>query len=124
MEQTIGNRQKIKGIAKGLAAAYLISGVMLLILALLLYKLHFDNSKITIGVILIYVFSCFIGGFVTGKKIHTQKFLWGLLLGILYFLLLLVISGISKSGIRVNAKEVITTLLICVGSGMAGGMLS
>lgn len=124
MEQTIGSRQKIKGIAKGLAAAYLISGAMLLLLALLLYKLHFDNSKITIGVILIYVFSCFIGGFLAGKKIHTQKFLWGLLLGILYFLILAVISGISRSGTHIEPKEMITTLLICVGSGMAGGMLS
>ena len=124
MEQTTGSRQKIKGIAKGLAAAYLASAGMLLLLALLLYKLHLDNSKMTIGVILIYVVSCFIGGFMAGKKIHTQKFLWGLLVGVLYFLLLLAVSGISRSGIHVDLKEMITTLLICVGSGMAGGMLS
>ena len=124
MEQTIGSKQKIKGIAKGLAAAYLVSAAMLLLLALLLYKLHFDNGKIAIGVILIYVVSCFTGGFMTGKRIHTQKFLWGLLLGVIYFVLLLVISGISRSGIRADLKQMITTLLICVGSGMAGGMLS
>ena len=80
MEQTAKHTQKMMSLIKGLIVAYLITGSLLLLLALLLYKLELDEGKVTIGIIVIYVVSCFFGGFLVGKKAGTQKFLWGMLL--------------------------------------------
>ena len=70
---------------KSLLIAYVVTGIFLLILTLLLYKMGLSEQKVNIGVILIYVIATFSGGFVMGKLSMTHKFLWGLLTGVLYW---------------------------------------
>ena len=52
---------------KSLLAAYVVTGIFLLILTLLLYKMGLSEQNVNIGVILIYVIATFSGGFVMGK---------------------------------------------------------
>lgn len=109
---------------KSLLCAYVITGILLLILTLLLYKLNLDEGKVAAGVILIYVVSTFAGGFVIGKMAGTRKFIWGLTCGILYFALLLLVSlGLYRS-LQGNGTNVLTTFFLCAGGGMLGGMVS
>ena len=124
MEQTVKQTPKMMSLVKGLIAAYLITGILLLLLALLLYKLELDEGKVTIGIIVIYVLSCFIGGFFVGKKAGTQKFLWGMLLGVTYFLLLTAVSAVTEPGLASGFKGLLTSFIMCSGAGMLGGMLS
>lgn len=124
MEQTVKQTPKMMSLVKGLIAAYLITGILLLLLALLLYKLELDEGKVTIGIIVIYVLSCFIGGFFVGKKAGTQKFLWGMLLGVTYFLLLTAVSAVTEPGLSSGFKGLLTSFIMCSGAGMLGGMLS
>lgn len=124
MEQTAKQTPKMMFLVKGLIAAYLITAILLLILALLLYKLELDEGKVTIGIIVIYVASCFIGGFFVGKKAGSQKFLWGMLLGLTYFLLLTAVSAVTEPGLASGWKGLITSFVMCAGAGMLGGMLS
>ncbi len=124
MEQTAKQTPKMMFLVKGLIAAYLITAILLLILALLLYKLDLDEGKVTIGIIVIYVTSCFIGGFFVGKKAGSQKFLWGMLLGLTYFLLLTAVSAVTEPGLASGWKGLITSFVMCAGAGMLGGMLS
>ena len=65
---------------KSLLIAYVVTGIFLLILTLLLYKMGLSEQKVNIGVILIYVIATFSGGFVMGKLSMTHKFLWGLVI--------------------------------------------
>ena len=74
---------------KSLLCAYIISGLLLLLLTFLLYKFNINEGKVAAGIIMIYVVSTFVGGFIIGKLSGTRKFLWGLTCGILYFALLL-----------------------------------
>ena len=109
---------------KSLLCAYVITGVLLLILTLLLYKMNLDEGKVSAGIIMIYVISTFVGGFVVGKLSGVRKFVWGLACGILYFALLLLVSlGIYRS-LQGNGTNVLTTFLLCAGGGMLGGMVS
>lgn len=109
---------------KSLLCAYIISGILLLLLAFLLYKLNLDEGKVSAGIIMIYVISTFAGGFIIGKLAGVRKFLWGLTCGILYFGLLLLVSiGIYRS-LQGNGANVLTTFLLCAGGGMLGGMVS
>lgn len=111
-------------LVKGLIVAYLITGISLLLLALLLFKMHLDEGKVTIGIIIIYIVSCFLGGLFVGKKTGQQKFLWGTMLGLVYFLLLTAISAITEPGLADGWRGLLTSLVMCMGAGMLGGMIS
>ena len=81
-----------ENLVKALLCAYLVTGMFLLILALLLYKAGLSEENVNLGIILIYVIGTFSGGFVMGKLEGQKKFLWGLGTGVVYFALLLLIS--------------------------------
>ena len=119
-----GMEKKAVDILKALLCAYVMTGILLLILTVLLYKAGLSEENINAGIILTYVISTFSGGFVIGKLAGVKKFLWGLLLGIMYFVLLLLISlGIYHS-LQSDMMNLVTTFLLCAGGGMVGGMVS
>lgn len=125
-KKTSGSRveQKVVGMLKALLCAYVITGILLLVLTGLLYKLNLDESKVTVGIIVIYVLSTFIGGFVVGKLSGERKFIWGLMVGIVYFILLLLVSVGLYHSLQGDSSDVMTTFFLCAGGGMLGGMLS
>lgn len=119
-----GIEQTAVRILKALLCAYIVTGIMLLILTILLYKAGLSEENVNAGIILTYVISTFVGGFVMGKLTGTKKFLWGLLLGVLYFVLLLLISLGVYHTLQAEITNLLTTFLLCAGGGMLGGMVS
>ncbi len=115
---------KVRVVIKSIISAYIITGILLLLTAFLLYKMEPEQSLISIGILVIYVLSCFLGGLIAGKGIKSRKFFWGMVTGMLYFVLLLGTSWISGGGIQSGASQIVTTLLLCIGGGMLGGMLA
>lgn len=119
-----GTEQAAVRMLKSLLCAYVVTGIMLLILTLLLYKAGLSEENVNAGIILTYVISTFAGGFVIGKLAGVKKFLWGLLAGILYFVLLLLISLGVYHSVQGELMNLLTTFLLCAGGGMLGGMVS
>ncbi len=111
-------------VLKALLCAYVLTGILLLLLTGLLYKWNLDEGKVTAGIIVIYVVSTFIGGFMIGKMSGERKFLWGLAVGVLYFVLLLLVSFGLYHSLQGGTSDLVTTFLMCAGGGMLGGMLS
>lgn len=109
---------------KALLTSYVITGLLLLVLAFLLYQFQLNKSVVDIGIAAIYILSCFIGGFIEGKIMGTKKYIWGALIGLLYFVLLTIISLAVNQGFDGNTSNFITSLLLCTAGGMLGGMLS
>lgn len=109
---------------KSLLSAYVITGILLLLLALLLYKFQLSESKVNIGVIMIYVISSFLSGFLEGKMMKNRKFLWGAAAGLLYFAILSVISLAVNQSFADGSSHFVTTLILCIAGGTLGGMLS
>lgn len=119
-----GKKTGIMRIFQALLVSYCITGILLLVLAVLLYKMNLDKGKVTAGITGIYVLSAFAGGFLIGKLQKIRKFIWGMVLGILYFLLLLMVSFGVYHTIQGDAMQIMTTLVLCMAGGMLGGMLS
>lgn len=118
------NEVWIMWMVKALLAAYVVTGILLIILALALYKFELNEGAVTAGVTAVYLISTFTGGLVVGKLAKVRRFLWGIVLGILYFaLLLLVTVGIYRT-FHGSSTEILVTFALCVGGGMAGGMIS
>ena len=109
---------------KSLLFSYIMTGILLLILAFLLYKVGISEKIVSIAIIIIYVGATFFAGFVAGKKMENRKFLWGLLMGSAYFIVLIVVSLIVNHSIANLTNSFLTTLVLCAGGGMLGGMLS
>lgn len=103
---------------------FILSGLLLMILAMLLYKMEPGESVIKIGVIVIYVISGLAGGFFLGKMMREQKFLWGLCAGAVYFVILFFVSATVRGGFDMELSRVATAFILCAASGMAGGMIS
>ncbi len=109
-------------VIQALLCSYVTTGILLAILAFLLYRFHLQESVIAIGIIVIYIISTFVGGFVLGKYMKEKKYLWGIILGILYVVLLFLITfGVYRT---LNNGDIATTLVLCLSSGCIGGMLS
>lgn len=118
------NEVWIMWMVKALLASYVVTGILLIILALALYKFELNEGAVTAGVTAVYLISTFTGGLVVGKLAKVRRFLWGIVLGILYFaLLLLVTVGIYRT-FHGSSTEILVTFALCAGGGMAGGMIS
>ena len=109
---------------KSLLSAYIITGVLLLFLALLLYKFQLSEARVNIGIIIVYVVSSFLGGFLEGKMMKARKFLWGAAAGLLYFAILALISLAVNQGFGGGSSHFVTTLILCTAGGTLGGMVS
>ena len=110
-------------VVKVLFAMYIVTGLILLLLTALLYKFDIGENVINLGVIAVYIISGFLGGFILGKVKKTRTFLWGMVIGGLYCLILCAASVLFEKGLGNDAGHFVTTFVLCVASGMAGGML-
>ena len=111
-------------ILKALLVSYVVTGLLLLLIAGLLYRFQLEEGKVQIVIILTYILSCFAGGFLAGKMMKSRQFLWGVLLGLLYFLIMLLVSLAVNRELQSNTAGFLTSFLLCMGGGMLGGMLS
>ncbi len=124
MEQTIKKNGTLFLTLKLLIFSYVITTILLLFLAFLFYKFRLSEVIINVGITAVYIISTFLSGFLAGKKMKTRKYLWGLLIGAAYFIILLLVSFVINRGISDFTGNFLSTLFLCVGSGMLGGMLS
>ena len=104
--------------------AYIVSALVLVLLAVLVFKAGISQQMVSGGIILAYVLSCFLGGLLAGKKMKQKRFLWGLVMGLAYFLVLFLVSVIVNKSLGAVGDSLLTSLVLCAGGGMLGGMLS
>ena len=116
--------EKVVKQVKALMIAYIVTGILLLLLSALLFKFNLSKEYVEIGITAIYVIACGIAGYFMGKMTENKKFLWGMLTGALYFVIIVLVSMAVNRKIQSDVTELISTLVICIGSGMLGGMIS
>lgn len=115
---------KPRTLLRSLLLSYVISGILLLILAFALYKLKLTEPQINMSVYIIYIIASLFGGFLTGKSTGTRRFFWGLITGLLYFLILFLVSWLMKDGASLDMTRAMTVMGTCILGGTVGGMMS
>ena len=101
-----------------LGLMYVFSVILLGIGSVIIWKTGVTAKSISMAVILVYVLSCFGGGFLLGKKTGSRKLLWGCLIGAVYFGILLLI------GLVAGNSWIFSGGIVCAVAGMVGGMLA
>ena len=62
---SIGRKMAI--LIRAQLTAWVVTALLLLLMALLLFKLELNESKVSLGMTAVYVLSCFFGGLAAGK---------------------------------------------------------
>ena len=110
-------RKSFKWMIVDLMFMYIVTGLGLILMAFLMEKFQLNGTFVE-------VVSGIAGGLIAGKKMKRKKFLWGLLLGSLYFLILFAVSAALAGGLPKDLVHMGTTLGICMAAGTLGGMMS
>ena len=109
---------------KSLLASYIVTGILLLVLTFFMYKFELNEKIVSAAIVGIYVVSTLIGGMIIGKLTKSKRYLWGMVLGIIYFVLLLLITlGVYRT-LNGDSVSIVTSLILCAGGGMTGAMIS
>ena len=116
--------EKVIFITKCMLMAYILTAGLLLLLAFMLYRFGLSEKVVSICIIAIYIVVTFLAGMLAGKKAGKRRFLWGLAMGISYYMILVIVSMIVNKGAQAVAGNMATVFFLCAGSGMMGGMLS
>lgn len=124
MDKVLHRDSKVIVILKDILISYIVTGIMLLLLSFLSLKLDVSNAVLSGGIILTYILSTFIGGFLLGKRAEQRRFLWGLGFGAIYFVVLVLISVLFNSVMGMETSRLVSVMIICLFSGMLGGMVS
>lgn len=115
--------ERLVALLKCLMAAYLITGALLLLVAGVLYKFSIGENVVDISIIVIYCVSSLLAGLFFSKGASSHRYLWGMLAGAAYFVVICAVSAVADPDFMPLSYACITTLLICLGSGMLGGMI-
>lgn len=109
---------------KYLIFACLITVVLLLFGAFLIYKTDLSVKGLSILLVITYILSNLIAGWLIGKSVEKRQFLWGLLVGLGYFMIVFLVSFVGNQFFLADASKLILVFFLCVCSGMFGGMIS
>ena len=124
MERQVRKDSKVMWVLKALLASYIVTGILLLLLTMALYKMELNEKMVSAAIVAIYVMATLIGGILIGKMAKVKRFIWGLGLGVAYFALLLLITLGVYHKLNGDGANLVTTFILCAGGGMAGGMIS
>lgn len=111
-------------LVQSLIVSYIVTGILLCILALIMYQSGAGEKIANLGITLTYILASILAGMMIGKKIKKRRFMWGLFVGMLYFLILTSISLIFQENIILFSAERITAFFLCIAGGTLGGMLA
>lgn len=109
---------------RSLLISYIFSGFLLLLLAFALYKLNLSEGQTDIAVCLVYTLACLAGGFIAGKTAGSRRFFWGLLSGLIYCLMLILLSILFQGGTLPDFQQTLSIMGCCMAGGMFGGIMS
>ena len=117
----VGNLLSVLIVVMGM---YLLSGILLFLISAITYYGDLSGQIVEIGILVIYILVSLVGGLIAGKIKKSKRYLWGMAAGFGYFLVLLLVS-LAMNGFTVTDPiGLLTVLVICVGSGAIGGMIS
>lgn len=115
---------KIRNCFVILGGMFLLSLLLLFVLSCVVWKMDGAGNVLCAGVLGIYIVTNAAGGFCVGRIMGQQKFFWGAAVGGTYFLLLLAAGMCLADAKLFGNTQLVTAALLCVISGMLGGMLA
>ncbi|MGN0161259.1 MAG: TIGR04086 family membrane protein [Lachnospiraceae bacterium] len=102
---------------------FVVSVVFLLILAFFMYRVGLSQATAKFMILGIYLVSTFLGGMIMAKTRNCRRLLWGMAAGVIYLLVLLLVSMILHTEYT-GVNNLVLSILCCILGGALGGMCS
>lgn len=118
MEETSEGPNLLKIFTFNLIFEFILTVIMLFILALLLSMTSLEETIISPSIIGITTFSILLGGFITSRKIKSKGIVIGVIQGFIYMLVLYLTSSFMNMDFSLNLQS-----LTMIGIGMLGGAI-
>lgn len=113
------NRPAAFGLIRSVILSYLVSTGGVLLLSWALYVMKWEGAGSILAVRVLYFLSCFAGGFLAGKEFRQNRLLWSLLTGMIYGMILFLVSQLTGGPGSASWFDVVILFLIClIGSGL------
>lgn len=112
----------VKIVAKTVVMAFLITIILMGVLALLICYTSLPEEAVTPSVYVLNYFSVFLAGLFSAAKSGRKGFVTGGIAGVLYMLLVYLLGFILFGGITFS-KDIMMMLLYCLITGMIGGIV-
>ena len=118
----IENPNFIAVFIKAIAISMICSLILIFVLSFLVSNTNLKEDIINPAVIFISAVSVLIGGFMVSKKIKKKGILWGALVGILYMLIMYIVSSLMNMNFSIDLNA-IAMIVFGVLGGAVGGIL-
>lgn len=109
-------------IAKGSLIAILITLILLLIISALLTFTSISEGCIPVMIIIASAISILVGSIISSKKLSKKGILNGMIVGLIYIIVIYLLSSLFITGFSLNLKSLIM-LVTSVFAGMLGGII-
>lgn len=116
------NSNNILKIFKGVITSVIINLILLLLLSIVLTYSNVSETVIPISIVIISGVSILIGSLLITKSMRRNGIMYGGIIGIIYIMLLYIISSIVSKGFGVNIYSILM-IIFSVIAGMFGGIL-
>lgn len=121
-----GNNDNLKAniirIIKGSLLSIIVSVIFLIVFAMLLTYTSLSENTITPIVLGIVGLSILLGSYLSTKKINKKGILNGAMVGVIYMLILYIISSVIFMDFSINASSII--MIVCgIIAGIIGGII-
>jgi putative membrane protein (TIGR04086 family) len=118
-----GIKENLVRLCKSLIVSYVVSAVLLLVSAAVLYSLRLNQNQMLVCVLVIYALSNLVGGFVLSRMVKGRRLLNGMVQGLSYCVVLLGVSWLVNKGLHTEAAAVLRAVAACVAGGIVGGII-
>ena len=118
MKEAVFLKKNVISFCVVLGLMYVFSVILLGIGSVIIWKTGVTAKSISMAVILVYVLSCFGGGFLLGKKTGSRKLLWGCLIGAVYFGILLLIGLVAGNTTLAGNSWIFSGGIVCAVAGI------
>ena len=122
LKPAVSAQGAVKSIAFGVIFAYVLSILCIFIFSWILYATEISEDISDTAVLIITLFSTFAGGFLCGRKKKSKGLLFGAITGLLYFIVLFIVSAIIYSA--APSPMGISVLILGTISSALGGVIA
>lgn len=112
----------ILALTKGSVLAYLITAIVFIVYGILLTYTDVTEKNTQIIVMVTTAISVLIGGFVASKGVENKGLFYGMLVGVVYAIIMIMIGLCFMQNIGITSK-MITILILSICSGGIGGII-
>lgn len=111
---------QLTALGVGLLVAYAITCIVFIAYAILITYTEMTTDSLNLVVTVTSIISALVAGYDAAKAAQRRGWLWGLIAGLLYALILVIIGYWIGQGFEFDLRTVTTLLLSIAGGGLGG----